>query len=205
MTKWAEQRICIKFWVKLERSSVETIQLIQEATTMGNWWLAALSQQSAHSCITCHTEFFVQTSHGPGDSAPLQPRFGALRLLAFPKTKITFEREEISDYGWDSEKYDRIADGDWKNCVRSQGASFEGDWGVIVLRTMFLVSCIFLNKCPHFSYFHGWVHSGQTLHFWGSRWFQIALDFEYLLEKPLHSLLFRSPSEKGSCCPLYAF
>ena len=28
----------------------------------------------------------------------LQPRFGALRLLAFPKTKITFEREEISDH-----------------------------------------------------------------------------------------------------------
>ena len=28
---------------------------------------------------------------------PLQLRFGALRLLAFPKIKITFEREEISD------------------------------------------------------------------------------------------------------------
>ena len=34
---------------------------------------------------------------GPGDSAPLQPSFGGLRLLAFPKTKITFERKEISD------------------------------------------------------------------------------------------------------------
>ena len=28
-------------------------------------------------------------------------------------------------------------------CVRSQGAYFEGDWGVVVLCTMFLVSCIF--------------------------------------------------------------
>ena len=28
----------------------------------------------------------------------LQPRFGALQLLAFLKTKITFEREEISDH-----------------------------------------------------------------------------------------------------------
>ena len=28
----------------------------------------------------------------------IQPRFGTLRLLAFPKTKITFEREEISDH-----------------------------------------------------------------------------------------------------------
>ncbi len=50
---------------------------------------------------------------------PLQPRFGALRLLAFSKTKITFE---------------------W-------------DWGVIILCTMFLVSCIFFNKCLYFSYY----------------------------------------------------
>ena len=28
----------------------------------------------------------------------------------------------------------------WENCVRSQAAYFEGNWGVIVLHTMFLVS-----------------------------------------------------------------
>ena len=44
-------------------------------------------------------EFFGETSNYPGDSVPLQPRFGALRLLAFPKTKTTFEREEISHCG----------------------------------------------------------------------------------------------------------
>ena len=30
---------------------------------------------------------------------------------------------------------------------------FEGDWCVIVLCTMFLVSCISFNKCLHFSYY----------------------------------------------------
>ena len=30
----------------------------------------------------------------------------------------------------------------WENCVRSQGAYFEGDWGIIVLSTMFLVPSI---------------------------------------------------------------
>ena len=69
-----------------------------------------------------------------------QPPFVVLRLLAIPKTKITFEREEISDHWWDSGKYNKAADGYWENCVRSQGAYFEGDWGVIVLCTMFLVS-----------------------------------------------------------------
>ena len=49
---------------------------------------------------------FGKTSNHPGGLAPLQPRFGALRLLAFPKTKITFEREEISG------KYDGASDGD---------------------------------------------------------------------------------------------
>ena len=61
----------------------------------------------ARSGISSNAELFGETSNHPGDSAPLQPRFGALKLLAFPKTKITFEREEISDCWWDSGKYDR--------------------------------------------------------------------------------------------------
>ena len=84
--------------------------------------------------------------------SPLQTRFGALWLLAFPQTKITFEREEISDHQWVSGKLDRAADGDWENCVRSQGAYFEGDWGIIILCAMFLVSGTF-NKCLCFSYY----------------------------------------------------
>ena len=61
-------------------------------------------------------------------------------LLSFSKTKIFLEREEISNHQWDSGKYDRTADGEWENSVRSQGVYFEGDWGVIVLCTMFLAS-----------------------------------------------------------------
>ena len=97
MTERVEQWICIKFCVKLEHSSMETNQVIQKATAMGNCWLAASSQQHAHPCITSCAEFVGKTSSYPGDSAPLQPRFGNLLLLAFSKTKITFEREEISD------------------------------------------------------------------------------------------------------------
>ena len=49
---------------------------------------------------------------------------------------------------WNSEKYDRTADGDWENCVRRL---LLGDWGVTVLCTMFLVPCIFFNKYFYFS------------------------------------------------------
>ena len=141
MTGGVEQRICIIFYIKFEHSFTETIWLFQKAEAMGNWWLAASLQHHTHSWVTSPAEFFGKTSNHPGDSAPLQPRFGILWLLAFPKTKVTFEREEISDCWWDPGKYDRATDGDWENCVRSQGAYFEGDWGVIVPCKMLLVSC----------------------------------------------------------------
>ena len=95
MTEWVEQWICIKFCVKLEHSSSETIQMIEKAAAMGNWWLAASSGQLACICIMSCTEFFGETSNQTGDSAPLQPRFRALWLLAFPKTKITLERKKF--------------------------------------------------------------------------------------------------------------
>ena len=152
MTERVEQQSCIEFCVKLEHSSAQTIQMIQKAAAMGNWWLTVSSWRHASSCSTSHVEFFRETSNHSGDTAPLQPIFGALWLLSFPQTKITFERKEISDHWHNSGKYDGAADGDWENCVRSQGDYFEGDWGVIVLCTMSLLPCIFFDKCLYFSY-----------------------------------------------------
>ena len=107
--------------------------------------------QLHHNNVPAHASHLVQSFLVKHQiTQVLQPRFGALQLLAFPKTKITFEREEIWDCWWDSGKYDGAADGDWENCVRSQGAYFEGDWGVTVLCTIFPVSCIFFNKCLFF-------------------------------------------------------
>jgi hypothetical protein len=51
----------------------------------------------AHSTALVQT-FLGKTPHHPGLSAPLQPRFGSLRLLAFPKDKIAVEMEEICDF-----------------------------------------------------------------------------------------------------------
>ena len=50
----------------------------------------------AHSTALVQ-EFFGKASHHTGLSAPLQPRFRFLRLLAFPKAKIAVEREEICE------------------------------------------------------------------------------------------------------------
>ena len=138
--------------VKIEHSSVETMPMTQKATAVGSWWW-----QLHHDNTPAHAsrlvQFVCKTSNTPGALAPLQLRFGTLWLLAFTKTKITFEREEISDDWRDSGKYDRAADGNWENCVRSQGAYFEGNWGIVDPCTMFLVSCIFFNKSLYFSWY----------------------------------------------------
>ena len=118
MTEQVEQWICIKFCIKFEHSSTETIQIIQKAKAMGNWWLAASSWQCARSCILSHSEFFGETSNYLGDSAFYSPNLMPFDFWLFPRAKITFERKEISDHGWDSGKYDEAADGDWENCVR---------------------------------------------------------------------------------------
>ena len=99
---------------------------------------ATSSGQHSCLCITSRAEFFSKTSNYPGDSAPLQPRSGALRLLAFPKTKINLKEKRF-------QTGDEIQENTMGSCWRLgkpcevPGACFEGDWGVIVLCTMFLV------------------------------------------------------------------
>ena len=137
-SKWLselEQRICIKFYVKFECSSAETIWMIQKATAMGNWWLAASSWQCAFLCIVHCAECFGKTSNHPGNSAPLQARFGALWLLAFPKTKG--KKFQTVDEIQENIIGQQMATG---KTMGSQRTYFEEDWGTIVLCTIYLVS-----------------------------------------------------------------
>ena len=124
MTEQVEQRIIIKFCIKLEHSSSETISMIQKAIAMGTWWLAASSQQCTCSCITSGAVFW-QIIKSPRWPRPSTSRFNALQFPAFLKSKITFWREEISDSPWDSGKYNGAVDDNWETCVRSQGACFK--------------------------------------------------------------------------------
>ena len=157
MTERVEQQIYFKFCIKLNIPPWKLLGRFRrpQLWATGDW---QLHHNNVPAQVSSLIQFFGKTSNHPGDSAPLQHRFGTLRLLSFPKTKITFEREEISDHRWDLGKYSwqgswwqfqqrilqcfeqwkRL----WENCVRCQGTYFEGDWGITVLCTMFLVSCI---------------------------------------------------------------
>ena len=56
---------------------------------------SASARQCACPFHSSRAGFFGKASQHPGLSAPLQPRFGSLRILAFLKAKITAERVEI--------------------------------------------------------------------------------------------------------------
>jgi len=58
---------------------------------------SASSQQCDCPFYSSCAGFFGIASHHPGLSAFLQPRFGSLLLLTFPKAKIAVEREEICE------------------------------------------------------------------------------------------------------------
>ena len=49
-----------QFCVQLEHSSADTVWMIQKAEAMGNWWLAASSQQHARSHIVSYEEVLVK-------------------------------------------------------------------------------------------------------------------------------------------------
>ena len=104
-----------------------------------------------HASHTTCVEFFGETSDPPCDSALLQPIFGTLWLLAVPKTKITFEREEISDCKWDSGKHDGAADGEGELCEVSRCPLWRGLSHHCPVYSVF-VSCIFFSRCLYCSY-----------------------------------------------------
>jgi len=58
---------------------------------------SASSRQCACPFYSSRARFLGKASHHPALSAPLQPTFGSLRLLAFPKAKISAESEEICE------------------------------------------------------------------------------------------------------------
>ena len=161
LSKWSNKSAS-NFEIRLNIPAWKLFQWVRrlQLWATGDWQLHHNSVP--YSCDTSCLEFFGETSNHPGDLAPLPPRFGTLWLPGFPKTKITFEREEISDCLWDSGKYDG-------NCNwRKLGELCEVPrcpWrGPRCHCPMYNVSCILylLQWMSLFFILHGWIPSRQT-------------------------------------------
>ena len=125
--------------------------MIQKATPVGNWWLGASSWHHASFMHRVSCRVLQWNIKSPRWLGHPTAQTWLPATSGFSQTKITFEKDKISDHEWASGKCDRAADSNWENCVKAQGAYFEGDWGRIIRRTIFLVFCIFFNKCLYFS------------------------------------------------------
>ena len=113
-----------------------------------DWQLHHHNTPTHASCLM--QSFFWETLNHPGDSAPLQPRFGTLWLLDFPKTKITFEREEILDHP----RFRKIRWCSWWQLAELCEVPRCLLWrGLRLHCPMYSVSCIFFNKCLYFSHY----------------------------------------------------
>ena len=162
MTEQIEQWICIKFCI--EHSSVETIWMIKKSTAMGNWRLAASSRQHTHSCITSRTVFWQNIKSPRWISPSYSSVFTSCDFWLFRKLKSPLKGKRFQTIDEIQENMTEAADGDWETCLSSQGAHCEGDWGVIVLCSMSLVSCIFFNKWLYVSYYMaGYVLDGPRM------------------------------------------
>ena len=95
MTQWVEQLICIKFCVKLEHSSMGTIRMIQKATTMHNWWLAASSQQHSCSSITFPAEFLAKYQIIQVTQPPYISDLAPCDFWLFPKLLLPLKRKRF--------------------------------------------------------------------------------------------------------------
>ena len=166
MTEQVEQWICITFCIKLEHSSMETIQ-IQKAAAYGQLVIGRfiMTMHLLVHCVSC--SFLAKHQITQLTQPPYSPDLVPWDFWLFSKLKSPLKRKifqtinEIQenttgqlmviptkDCAECFEQSKRCLG----SCVRSQGAYCEGDWGVIVQYTIFLVSCIF-NKCFYFSYY----------------------------------------------------
>ena len=159
MTEWVEQGMCIKFCIKLEHSSAETIGMIQKATAMGNWWLAASSWQCARSCITSQANFFSKTQNYPDKSALLKPRFLVFccDFWLIPKLKSPLKRKRFQTIDEIQENTTGQLMAIGRTVWGPKVPTVKGTEEYIVLCTMFLLSCYLLQLMTLFFILLGWI------------------------------------------------
>ena len=153
MTEWAEQRICVKFDIKHEHFSAETIWVIQKPQlwTSGDWQLHHddVPTQASHFMKSFLAKYRITQGTQPPCSLDLVP----YDFWLFPKLKSSLK-------GTWFQTTDKIQE----NTMRQLMSTGRTVWGpkvpawkrieaFIVLRTMFLISCIFFNNCLYFSHY----------------------------------------------------
>ena len=140
MTEQVEQWICIKFCVKLEHSSVESIWMVQKAIAMSNWWLAASSWQRVHSCIISQTGYFWWNIKSPGWLSDPPPP------IWHPATFGFYQNQNYLSKGRDFRPLMRFRKIQW-GCWWQLGEGYEAPRCLLWRGTEALLSCVQCFLC----------------------------------------------------------
>ena len=97
MTKWVEQKICIKFCVKLEHSSMETIWMIQKAAAMAtDDWQLHHNKASAHALCLMQS-FLAKLQISQVTQPPYSPGLAPCNFWLFLKLKSPSKEKTIDE------------------------------------------------------------------------------------------------------------
>ena len=149
MTERVEQRLCIRFCVKLKHSSTEIIWMIQKATTMGNWWLAASSTTCPFIASHLVQSFFAKHQITQMTQPPYSLDLAPCDCWILPKLKSALKGKRFQTISETQENT--------MGQLMVIGRTVWGPKGPTLKGTeaycpMYSVSCIFFNKCLYFSY-----------------------------------------------------
>ena len=124
--------------------------------------------QPHHKNVPTHASHLMQIFFGETSNQttrwqpPYSPDLAPWDSWLFPKLKTPLKGRQFQNFDDIKKKYSWATDSNLENCVRSWGAYFEGDWGVIVLCTMFLVS---VSSSINISIFHSiWMDRPHITH-----------------------------------------
>ena len=129
------------------------------ATVMGNWWLAASSQQCTHSCVMSHAKFFGKTSNHPGDPAPCSPDLVPYDFLLFQKLKSPLKGKSFQTI---NEIQENMTEQLMMIRTTVWGSKVPTLKGTEV--SLFYAQCFLyiLQQMSLFFILHGWILSWQT-------------------------------------------
>ena len=159
MTEWVEQQICIKFYIKLKLSSGGNYLHDSEGCN------AALPRQCTHSCITSCADFLAKYQISHVNQTLYSTNLVLCDFRLFPKLKSHLKRKRFQTVNEIQENTmgQLIA----IETVWGPKCYFEGDWDIIVLCSVFFVSCICFNKCLYFSYYMaGYLLGRPSFTYW---------------------------------------
>ena len=94
--------------------------MIQKAAAMSTWLLTT-SSDTVLAHASCLVQFFGKTLNHPDESDPYSPDLVPSNFWLFPEVKSPLKGRDFRP-SIRFRKCDGATNGDWENCLRSQGA-----------------------------------------------------------------------------------